>query len=584
MTFTFSEHVVLLTGFLDRHEGIAARLEDRLLNVQGKGNSQTRERAHLQRILEECFFDEAGPDVPSRLRGQLAAMHRADGFVAFREASFDVLDPVNLIVRAYDHWERHRWPGRSGRLSLARNLYAAFILRQLEHLSLRIWTGAVQDETDRLQAIQRLLDRLNETVQASVRVRNARWLIQTAQGPLTRDLEPYFRVAGLVAESFPGHDGVEIHKAGALLAGGHLRSQLKYRSAETGRAIEHPDVVAVTRNSNSMDAALLVCDLVPLLNAYEAAGQTDARIDLAGAIFHGVSADPELFLTRLDLLMPCTMIEALFIERHPEPGPEQPGTSTRYTGRGEAHLQLLQQYGELIRRLAPALLEDALRFAPAEGSYSPFGLSYGFCADLLSMMALGPLVSQPPSCLSLEDVFDTRARIERSPMSVGAAALPTPQGQQPIEYSHAWADRMFARTMDALRARAHQAGPNVSGVATSRLYVAPEAVASAAMPEGFLPRGIVPAQEHLVMSDLGRALASGATAFPKSQIASDRREGRFLASAECGGTWFGVSKTVLTECIAQGKDALITGVPSPLIDVLPLTCGEIVCQLPASSS
>jgi hypothetical protein len=48
-----------------------------------------------------------------------------------------------------------------------------------------------------------------------------------------------------------------------------------------------------------------------------------------------------------------------------------------------------------------------------------------------------------------------------------------------------------------------------------------------------------------------------------------------------GGRWFGVSKVVLTACIGQGKDALITGAPAPLLDVLRLTCGEIV-KLPAS--
>jgi len=73
-------------------------------------------------------------------------------------------------------------------------------------------------------------------------------------------------------------------------------------------------------------------------------------------------------------------------------------------------------------------------------------------------------------------------------------------------------------------------------------------------------------------SDLERALSSGATAFPKSQIVSDRNEGRFLASAEADGKWFGVSKIVLTVCTSRGKDALITDVPAAVLDVLRLTC------------
>jgi hypothetical protein len=33
-----------------------------------------------------------------------------------------------------------------------------------------------------------------------------------------------------------------------------------------------------------------------------------------------------------------------------------------------------------------------------------------------------------------------------------------------------------------------------------------------------------------------------------------------------------VSKTILTEVVGQGKDALIVDVPEPVIDVLRMTC------------
>ena len=42
------------------------------------------------------------------------------------------------FVRA-SYWDSTRWPGTNGRLDYANNLYAVFMLRQLEHLSLRIW-------------------------------------------------------------------------------------------------------------------------------------------------------------------------------------------------------------------------------------------------------------------------------------------------------------------------------------------------------------------------------------------------------------------------------------------------------------
>ena len=58
------------------------------------------------------------------------------------------------------------------------------------------------------------------------------------------------------------------------------------------------------------------------------------------------------------------------------------------------------------------------------------------------------------------------------------------------------------------------------------------------------------------------------------QLATDRAEGRFLASADSEGAWFGVSRVPLTMCMSQGTDALITDVPSAVIDVLRLVCPE----------
>jgi hypothetical protein len=79
-----------------------------------------------------------------------------------------------------------------------------------------------------------------------------------------------------------------------------------------------------------------------------------------------------------------------------------------------------------------------------------------------------------------------------------------------------------------------------------------------------------------VTSDLTRAFSTAATGFPRSQILRDRNEARFLASAEADGTWFAVSKVVLTACLSQGKNALITHVPEPVVEVLRLTCPGLV--------
>jgi hypothetical protein len=560
MSFSFRDHVALLSEFLRRRRDIVDSIESRLLNVSGKDIGRTRHRVRLQQVLDSCFFNAPGlpPDL-ARLKGQLAAAYLAEGFEPISlEGDSHEFDPLGLIVRAYRHWDIQRWPGKNVRLPYAQTLYSAFMLRQFEHLSLRIWDEGNDAAGDRLQAVQRLLDGLNEATDPNVFVRDARWLIQTAQGPLTRRLQPYFRIAEQISGSFTDAGRLELHKAGARLTGGHLRSQLRHRAGETGRPMDDPEVLAITRNSNSMDAALLVRDLVPLLEAYEAARagrDLEQRLDLADAILQGVSADPGLLLTRLDLLTPATMIEDLFIDCG-EDG------RARYTRLGDEHLRVLGRYRELIASHAASLEEDALTRDPRDRPYSPFGIAYGFCGDLLSNMALGTLRAQPSFGLSLEDIFAGRGNLEDR----RACA-------EHLDHSVEWAELIFAHMTSALHARAaRQRELNASDFASAQLFVIPESDSDAPLQERVVPGGVVPAQEHFVTSDLKRALASGATAFPRTQMVADRNEGRFLASAERDGKWFGISKVILTTCTGQGKDALVIGVPPPVIEVLRLTC------------
>lgn len=531
---SFGAHAGVVGQFLDKRQEIVDQIDRGVLSV--------RDGAGFPREL-------------SRLDEQLAACHLADGFepTGLGGSSHD-FNPPELAARAHQHWDRTRRPGRNARLAYAGRLYFVFILRQLERLSLRIWDAGRDRAAGRLEEIQALLDRLNADASADPLVRDARWLMQTAQGPLTRRLDPYFTIATHIPASFTASRRLEIHRAGAMLTSGHLRSQLRHRAAETGRPADDPEVLATTRNSNSLDAALLVSDLVPLLESYESAGHaTGSRLGLADAIFQAVSADPELFLTRLDLLGPCTMIESLFIEAGE-------GGRARYTALGDAHRDLLDSYAALIGRNAAALREDARRLDPRDRAYSPLGIVYGFCADILSNMALDTLLSQPSFGLALEDMFDSlngpenkRARTEGWKARLGT--------RNPIDYSDAWAAQAFDRAMSALAARAgHRDRANASEVPGARLFVESA------------PEGTLSAQEHCVTSDLQRALATGATAFPKGQIVSDRNEGRFLASAEADGKWFGISKVVLTMCTSQGKDARVTGIPPSVVDVLHLTC------------
>jgi hypothetical protein len=589
----FPDHIGLLEQFLAGRQQIVEDIDRRLLNVRGGpiGPQADGDVFDGIEIISSCFFESpAVSREVSRLKGQLTAAHLADGFEpAAGDGYSRSLDPVELALRARHYWDRDRWPGRKGRIVYAQSLYAVFILRLLEQLSLRIWDEGDDTAAERLRQVQRLLDRLN-AASGAPHVRDARWLIQTAQGPLTKYLRPYFIVAGRVAGSFTKSDRIEIHKAGAALAGGHMRSQLRHRAWQTGWAFDDPQLLAMTHLSNSMDMALLVGDLIPLLEAYSAAcvrqdpansanlanpadpANNNERMALADAILQGLSADPELLLTRLDLLGPATMIEDLFLDRGDD-------GQAHYSPMGNAHREYLGRYGELVGRTAESLRADALLFDPSNAAYSPLGIVYGFCSDLLSNMVLNTLRSSSSTDLSLEDVFISRDRLEQKRAQAEEwQRLPKGEGERdPFEHSREWAGQMFTRLLKALDARAARpTEPNASGCPQTHLYVLPRGVTIDSLPGGVLPAGVVPAQEHCLTSDVARARETGATALSRSRLAADRAEGRFLASADAEGSWFGVSKAPLTICTSQGKDALIADVPPAVVELLRLVCPELL--------
>src|SRR5437762_3334028 len=141
MSFSFADHTGLLDHFLAGRREIVDDIERRLLNVQRKAIRQDVNRGTLSEMLNACFFELPSlPPTASRLKGQLAEMHLAYGFEPMPGDGYSRhLDPVELVLRAHHYWDRDRWPGRNGRLVFAQSLYAAFVLHQLQHLSLRIW-------------------------------------------------------------------------------------------------------------------------------------------------------------------------------------------------------------------------------------------------------------------------------------------------------------------------------------------------------------------------------------------------------------------------------------------------------------
>jgi hypothetical protein len=563
--FSFSDHLALVDRFLQHRVAVVERIEQTLLNVRDKDTARRRDRPFFERAFGACFFGLPGIPVElSRLQGQLAAVHLAEGFepVASETRYVNELDPLELILRAYEHWDGDRWPGRSGRLGYARTLYAVFMLRLLERMSLRIWDEGADRASDLLDHLQERLDCLNAPDSPAIFARDAGWLIQTAQGPLTKHLKPYLDVAERTSSALTGSRRLAVHKAGARLAGGHLRSQRRYRMWQTGRPPDAPENLAFTRNSNALDGALLVRDLVPLLEAYRLARDArdeDERLDLGDAILQAVSADPELYVTRLDLLAPYVMIEDLFVERW--------DGGVRRTAMGETALAYLNRYGELIGELAEPLGEDAEAFDPANGSYSPQGIAYGFIADVMSNIAQDSLVGNPASDLSLEDMFVSRGRLdEKLARARHWGALPLRPGERAhFDHSTEAAAQSHAKVTAALAARArHPARANASERRDAKVFVTPA------------PSDVVAADDYCVTSDPVLARPDGPALYPREQLVIDRNEGRFLASVPSGNEWFAVSKIILTTFTSQGTDAALTKVPEAAVDVLRLTCPGII--------
>jgi hypothetical protein len=273
------------------------------------------------------------------------------------------------------------------------------------------------------------------------------------------------------------------------------------------------------------------------------------------------------------------MIEELFIERGND-------GRARYTEMGRVQAELLGEYRELIGRLADFLKCDAPALAPSQDKYSPYGICYGFVADLLSNMALDTLLPQAPSGLSFEEMFASRgsldAKLARARMW---AELPKRAGERDHFYhSSEFAAQNFSRLMTALDARSlRKTDLNASNHPDARIYVVAESDLVESLPEGSLPAGISRVEEHCYTSNFSRALSGAMTAVPAKQILVDRNEGRFLASDEVGGEWFAVSKVILTLFTSQGRDVLISSVPRGIIDVLRLTCPGLIVT-PAENS
>ncbi|MEO8256710.1 MAG: hypothetical protein ABI868_05115 [Acidobacteriota bacterium] len=579
----FQAHLDLLHLFLKHRDEIVEKIQG-LLNAQRKPIEYLQDGALLSRHFEDCFFTLAGVNHgQSRLRGQLEEAHWAGGFRprAIPGLHNGLADPAEMMIRAFHLWRQTRWPGRNGRLRYAHTLFNLYLVRSLTFLSMRSWDAGSGSAGDRLAQVQGVLDRL-WTIRAAdqpVLVRDARWLIQMAQSPATDELGAYFDVAARLTDSLSPDDRLEIHKAGVRMAAGHLRSQIRYYSTKKAVSLNDDGLILVTRSSNALDFALLIQDLVPLLEAYESAwhgADGEKRLELADAICQAISPDPELFLNRVELLGPYSMLEPLFITTDGD-------GRAAYTPMGQRHVQLIQEYEARIGRLSKPLSDDCPEFRPVAGAYSPYGVLYGFSSDLMEHMAFKTLQPDAVTRFSLEDVFvggDVNA--DKLAWVSGWRKLPhlDRDVEKLFDYPQQFAEDIFARIEQALHRRAADDGTDAV-VRTGRLFIFPgddRPVDSKALSIPDLPLRYVASSDRRIVA------APEADAHDEPQLLSDRREGKCVLSYRTPGGWVAIAKTILTEVLGAGRDVKIVGLPPAAAGVLKLMCPNLVIvQADASS-
>jgi hypothetical protein len=571
----FQAHLELLQVFLAHRDEIVERIQG-LLNAQRKPPEYLQDGALLSRHFEECFFRLAGlSQSQSRLRGQLEEAHWAGGFRPREIPGLhnDLVDPAEMMIRGFHLWRQTRWPGRNGRIRYAHTLFNLYVIRHLALLSMRLWDAGSSSAGDRLSHVQGALDQLWTGTPADqpVLVRDARWLIQIAQSPATDELGAYFEVAQQIAETLTEEDRIEIHKASVRMAAGHLRSQIHYYSMKKAVSPDENSLVLSTRNSNALDFALLIQDLVPLLEAYENARHHEdgqKRLELADAICQGISPDPELFVNRIDLLGAYSMIEHLFITTDGD-------GQVVYTPMGRRHVQLVQEYAARIGRVSKSLHDDCLNFRPVAGAYSPYGVLYGFSSDLIGHMALKTLHPDAVKHFGLEDVFaGGEANADKLAWVRGWRKLPhlTREVEKLFDYPQRFAEHMFERIEHALRRRVSDGEANAV-VQTGRLFILPEDNPQADSPASLIPDLPVP---YIQSSDMQIVAARRAVFCDEPQLLSDRREGRCVLSYKTPGGWVALTKAILTEVSGAGRDVKVVGLPPVAIGVLKLMCPGLV--------
>ncbi|MDY6984490.1 MAG: hypothetical protein SV422_15500, partial [Pseudomonadota bacterium] len=536
---------------------------ERLLNCQKKPE-YWQDFALLARDFILCFETPVAAQPPLRIA--LEQAHAAAGFAPRQQPGNALVDPVEQALRAIHMWRVTRWPGQNGRVHFAHTLFNLEIVRNLALLGMRLWDEDDADVPRKLAQLQAALDALwrDSPSDQPKLVRDVRWLFPVAMSPTTDSLAGYFTIAERIASTFTEADHMETQRAWVVTGAGHLRSQLRDLAKRRGVPLDDHALVLLTRVSNALDVALLAEGLVTLMEAYERALRANderQRAALASAICQGISPDPELFVERIDLLGPYTMIEHLFIE-----SASDADGHARYTPAGLRHRELLARYAALMPRLANALQDDCAQLAPQSDGWSPYGALYGFTSNLLELIAFRTLARDAQPEFGMEDVF-TAGDARKRAWAEGWRRLPhiRPEIAQQFAFPQDFTEVIHARVATALQRRVEGSAPPPSG----RLVVGTvdaltlERVEAAAPASELSPR-------YIVSSDAKFVAAGIAMAKDEADLLHCRNEGEYLVSFAAETGWTAVSKDLLTDVIGAGHDLEIACLPSAPAAILRL--------------
>lgn len=233
---------------------------------------------------------------------------------------------------------------------------------------------------------------------------------------------------------------------------------------------------------------------------------------------------------------------------------------------GRRHVDLLNEYETLLRRLIRPLAEDHERWKPANGGYSPYGVVFGYPSNLIELMALKTLQREAETRFSLEDVFvDATQDQERLAWVDGWRKMPhiDPAMQQLYAYPQQFAEEIYDRVQRELERE------DISRSKIGHLFLVSANVSTKNIEIPELPR------RYFTSTDEQIAGAGKAAVSTQSKLLHERQEGHFLVSYETSGGWVALSKDLLTEVLGAGRDTRITGLPPDAVQVLQLMCGEL---------